>query len=461
MIAALANARVLVVARFCAYAAVVAETATSPNIPRTVALLDASHPPAHAAAFVDPASATLGWLATRIADVVAGAAGFGGLAFVTALALALTLAFVEWRARRAASPTVALGAALLGAACLLDVLHVGDGATSALFFAALLATFDMRGPQAIVAAFAVTALWCNLSPEGILAPVFAVVFAMGAIVDRAEKSERMHAQMLALCSALATLATPAFAAFPMDAWRAIALDNSLSDVLPGAPSVAAPLAYYAGLVLTIVVALAIGARGARSGDTFVFAFAAICAFSKGELVPFVGIAGAPVLAETATRIFKTLRAGIGSTKNVRTQCGISAAVVALVAGVVGGARLPGLATATAAAPYGVLARYAHDPARDGRLLCTKLAWCDVAERSYGFDVVADTRVPSAPDATIAAQRAIAGAKNGWRTKVRSLDVSAIFVDKRSGFATLLLADGWRPYGVDGSGALFVRTAATL
>jgi hypothetical protein len=461
MMRALANARVLVVARFAAYAAVVAEVTTAPDISRTIALVGDSGAHVRAPAFNDSASATLGWLATAIAAAVVRVAGLGGLGFVCALALALTLGLIEWRARRAGSPAIALCASLLGAACMIDAAHIGDGATDALCFAALLATFDLRGRAAIACAAIVTALWCNLAAEGILAPAFAVVFAMGGILERAEKAERTHAQLLAFASMLATLATPAFIAFPADAWRAISFDNSLSDLLPGAPAVTAPHAYFAGLVFTMVVALALGARGARAGDTLVFALAAICAFAKGEYVPFIGIAGAPLLAEAATRILKQTAAGRSDGSAFIAQCGLTAVLLAAVAGGVAGLRLPSLAAATAAAPYGVLGRYAHDPARAGRLLCTRPAWCDVAERTYGFDVVADSRVASAPDATIAAQQKIAGGKKGWHEKVRALDVGAIFVDRRSGFATLLRADGWHAYGTDGTGALFLRGTGAL
>jgi hypothetical protein len=266
--------------------------------------------------------------------------------------------------------------------------------------------------------------------------------------------------LLALFSLLPIFATPALAAFPGDAWFAVALDNALSDVLPGAPSVAAPIAYYAGMVLTIVAALAIGARGVRAGDTLVFGLAAIFGFAKAELVPLVGIAAAPLLAEAAARQFKQTAPVGGHARALSAQLVVPALCVAIVAGVVAAVRLPTLATATAAAPYGVLARYVREPGHTGRVLCTKLAWCDVAERAYGLDVVADSRIANAPDATIAAQRQIAGAKKGWVHEAHAFDVNAIFVDKRSGFATLLLADGWRPYGVDGTGSLFVRAAGT-
>jgi hypothetical protein len=460
MMRALADTRVLVVARFVAYAAVAAGAATAPDVPKTVALLGPTHPFAHAPAFVDSSSATLGALATAIADATFRVAGFGGLAFGTALALVLTLALIEWRARRAASPPLAFCAALLGAACLLDTVHVGDGAANALCFAALLAAFDLRGPRAIAGAALVTALWCNLSAVGIFAPIFAVIFAMGSILDRAEDARRRRTQLIALGCVIATFATPALFMFAPDAWRAVALDNGVGDVLPAVPAVAAPLGYYVGVVLTIVVALAIGARGARAGDTLVFGFAAICAFAKGELVPFVGIAGAPLLAEAATRAFARPAAGDRGARAFALSCALTATVVALAAGGIAAVRLPTLTQATAAAPYGALARYAREPAHGGRLLCTKLAWCDVAERTYGFDVLADSRVAIAPDATIAAQREIAGAKRGWDARARAFGVDAIFLDARSGFATVLRADGWQPHGTDGSGALFVRPAAT-
>jgi hypothetical protein len=407
-------------------------------------------------ALADPAAATLGWLGAAIARVTGTYAGIGGLAFATALVLVATFAIVESLARRVAPPLVAFAATVLAAVCSLDALHVGAGASEGFFFAALLAAFALPGYRAVAASAIVTALWCNASAAGILAPLFCVAFVLGAILDRSPRPERNRAILIAAASALATCATPAFARYPIDAWRAIALDNGLADLIAVAPAVSAPFAYYAGIVLTVIVALVVGARSARSGQTLAFVFALFLAFSQGAFVPFAGIAAAPVLAEAAARVFGLARPVLPGGRAFAALAAGAGLVVAIAAGVAASKRLPALAQAPAAAPFGVLARFAAGPDARGVLLCTKLAWCDVADRSYGVRVLADSRLASAPDTTIAIQRTVASAKKGWAAKARAAGIDAIFVTDKSGFATLLAAAGWRRVATDAPGAIFVR-----
>ena len=184
------------------------------------------------------------------------------------------------------------------------------------------------------------------------------------------------------------------------------------------------------------------------------------AFSKGAFVPFLAIAGAPILAESASRLFSFARAKSVPGPALPGVLAASALGVAIVVALFSTRSLPPIATLASTAPFGSLAPFARLPKSRGRLLCTKLAWCDVAERRFDIDVVADTRVAVARDSDIESQRAISGAKKDWDAKARAAGVDAIFVDVKSGFATLLAADGWKRFATDGTGVLFTRSGAT-
>ena len=202
--------RALAIVRVALYAGFAAGAAFSPDIPATIALLGPTHATLLTANTTpdDSAVATLGWMATWVATTLAGWFDFPGLAFANALAIAGTLALVEWRARRVSSPVVALAAAVIAAACSLEAVHIGGGAANGMFFAALLVALDFSGTAGLIAIAIVTALWCNVSAAGVLAPMFAIAYALGNMADRASRSERVRSQLAALVCALATLATP-------------------------------------------------------------------------------------------------------------------------------------------------------------------------------------------------------------------------------------------------------------
>ena len=448
--------RALAAVRFALYAAVAAGVTRAPDVAGTVGYLAPATVVAAPSTLSNAGSETIGWLATATATALARTAGTAGLVFATVLAILATLALVEWRVRRVASPALAFAGAALVAACSLDVLHVGGDVASEFFFAALLVALDLTGTAGLIAVALVTALWCNASATGIVAPMFAVVYALGGIADRASKNERIRSQIAALVCALATLATPAFAAYPWLAWRALNLDNAVNDLLPSTPYVTAPVGYQIGAILTIVVALAVGARAARTGSTFVFALAAFLGFAKGACVPFFAIAGAPILAESAARLTAFPRRPDGPARPFAYVLAATIAPIAFAVAALSVKTLPTIASVASMPPFGVLAKFASLPEPRGRLLCTKLAWCDVAERQYGIEVVADTRVAMADDAAIQTQRDIAHASKDWQAKARAIGVEAIFIDAHSGFATLLQADGWTQYAADDTGVLFVR-----
>jgi hypothetical protein len=460
--------RLRAIARVCIYAASAIAAAFAPNVPGAIALVGPSHASTDLGASLDPAARTIGWLSSFVADAFAHA-GFAGLAFATALTIAATFALVEIRARRSASAPFALAAVVLCAACSLDAVHVGGGAADGLFLAALLLALERGGTGGLGATALVALLWANASPAGLLAPVFACAYALGDYLDaRAEGAAQAAARSArgslarTLVAIAATCATPALLAYPLDAWRALSLDSSLNDLLPAVPSVAAPLGYRVGVVATMIVAFAIGARSARAGATCAFAIAAILAFAKGAFVPMIAIAGAPILAEATSAIFARANRGtMGGATPGRALAGFALVAfgTALASGLVAARRFPSLASALDVAPFGVLAKYARDPGPHRRIICTKLPWCDVAERRYGLAVFADTRIANASDAIVASQRAIASATGDWSATARKHEIGAIFLDRRSGLVRVLAARGWHAFAADGSGALWLREGA--
>jgi hypothetical protein len=452
--------RVLLVCRFALYAVIAAHIATTPERPATIGLLETTE--AAAPALIDPSSQTLGWLSHELARAIARTAGIGGLCFATSLTVLLTMALMEWRARTEGSRTGAFAATLIGATCLLDLTGVGDGVCDALCFAALLMALSVRGRVASVAIGVITALWCNLSVDGVLAPLVIVVYGFGRTLNSETATNPPPMGFTILASLIGTFCTPALLLYPIDASHAIANQNiQSSSVLTGlqlTPSVHS-FGWHAALLVIVAVFVALAVHGDNRRDSLIFALTIFCGVAQHVLIPFIGIAATPLLARSFSRMFEksqlieTVGARIGA-------YGVPAVVIALGAGQLARTHLPDLTTATVREPFRILGDYAHSTNRGGKIFCPNSSWCDVAEHRYGLAVLADSHVPSAPDSIVQALLDTDLLKKGWQRELERLNVQAIFLDRRSGLATVLAADGWQPFESSAQSSLLIRSATT-
>ncbi|MGH7729603.1 MAG: hypothetical protein ACREM2_12555, partial [Vulcanimicrobiaceae bacterium] len=405
-------------------------------------------------------SGALGWLGAVIGtELYRSLAGFGGLTFATGLTVVATLALVELRARLRTGPLLAVGAAILATLCFLDGLCVGGGASNWLVAAALLYVLEGPGFGAVLAASALTILWCNLSPQGILAPVLALAVALGATIDRRPLAVRRWAWFAVGGTALALFATPAGVAYPRLALGDLELFAGSHALLAHAPLLLAPGGFHIGVVALLSLGFVLGARRGRTADALLFAFGLILALADGTFVPLFGIAAAPALADAArTKLPALVSVAPGQRLADATVMLVSVALAAVLA-IDANARDIALEP-SAFAPYDLVEGLAAD-AHPHRLWCADLQVCSAAEAFAGpnLRVYADARVAALPPAVRDQQRAIVAMRPDWPSRLRATGADALLVPAPSPLATLLtLEPGWHATAGDAGYLLYRRTA---
>lgn len=400
----------------------------------------------------------LGWLSAAIAHTVFSASGLGGIAALSGASVVVALALVEFRARSRGGYVLSLFAGIAAAFGFLDVLHIGAGATNWVCAAALLLVLDRaRGAALVLGATAVSILWCNLAPQGILAPVLAALVALGRTIDRGARAPETRVEWLAvLGSALALLCTPAGIGFANAASWGAHLHRILSDVIPLAPYLMAPLSYY-GLFFAIVVAAAALGIARRNDDRLLLAAGLVLCLRDGATAPLLGIIAAPILAaslvENAPYLFASLPA------RARLADGLIASLTIVVALSIATAIHPRLQqTLESDVHYSLLQRYAADH-RPHRIVCSVVAWCDFTVALPGLRSLVDDRVERSNTATRKAQHDIARVQKGWQQDLASYRIDAVLTHRTDALAALLELDPrWTASDAQGDAILFEREA---
>jgi hypothetical protein len=426
----------------------------------------------------------LGWLGA-VLTWLAGRADSPATAFATC-ALALTaFLLVAARARRRAPARYALAAAALAALCAGDALREGGGIESAAFAAALYLVLERPGPRSAVLATLLAVLWCNVSPQGILAPALAGIAALSAQLERHPASDRRWAWIALAGTAGATLATPAGWSFAGLAVEALRIDRGLEGLVPYHPADVSAFAYRAGFTLAMLLGLTFGAGRLRAGDALLWIAATLLALANGAYLAVFGVLVAPLLAASAAELLTSAKtagtrtsAEPADTRTSPETAGTRTSAETAGAGgrsrnLMRGALVPAVAVlalslaGTAASRLrpavpveaAVLAQRLAADGRPHRLFCATIDWCSVAEAA-GAPLVSgymDGRVEVYPDVVRAEQLAIARLKATWRGQLESERVDAVLVRRDRSFSTLLAGrPGWRLADQTDSLALYVR-----
>ena len=402
----------------------------------------------------------IGWLGADAAYTIARLAGFGGLAAASGASVVLALALVELRARERAGYVLSLVAGIFAAFAFLDVMHVGGGATGWVCAAALLYVLDRaRGFALPVIAGGVTAVWCNLAPEGVLAPLLAALVAYGYSVDRRFTGRAVGDAWLAVAAcALATLCTPAGVAYLQLAPWAAHLHASAGQLLPLAPFTIAPRAYYGAFLATVLFGATLGVARGRAGDVLLLGAALLLTLRNGADAPLLGIIAAPIFAESFAAIapqFKT-----APPARERLADGLIAAIAFLLAislAFVSHARAQ--AQSLRIAPYGMLARYAADGSPH-TMVCSVVEWCDYAMLLPNLRPLMDGRLERADRSTRDGQHAIATVGTGWKRELARRGIDTVLTHRTDALAALLeLSPNWTVVDGDADVILFQREAA--
>ncbi|MFZ1126288.1 MAG: hypothetical protein WAN59_14205 [Candidatus Baltobacteraceae bacterium] len=385
----------------------------------------------------------LGRLGGVVAALVERAGGEPALALATAFAALAAFALIAVRASRVAGNVAGFAAAALAVLCSLDLLRPGGGMTNLAFAAALMLALDARTLLGAGLAALLAVVWCNAAPEGLLAAPLAAAWAFGSTLEGARGARLREAWLGAAGCALATLATPAGAAFPKLAYEALRLDRDLVALVPVHPVDVAPAAYRVGFTLVVLGALAFGAR-LRRAELPPLGFALLLALANGAFLPLLGAVAGPALA-CAARLPRAFCVAL-----------VSAAACAAV-----GVSLE-TDRANAGQPYELVAQLAAD-GTSHRLFCEPLEWCSVATAAAapGLRPFMDGRVAEDPPALRKMQRAIGRVNAGWRAEVSRARIDTFLVTRNEALATLLGLDPhWRRIASDERALVFVRAGGT-
>jgi hypothetical protein len=218
----------------------------------------------------DPVSWINGeWLFQLLLAMGQRAVGFAGLSVVNALFLGLTFTFIFLSAARESDQPLALAATALAFAGAWGRLDVRPStAATFLIAAAIVLLSKPRHARTIVAYAALTALWINIHPSALLAPLL-------ALLALRELSPRALA--LPLASAAALLVSPY-------GWRAVAAPIELTLFVGGGRFVNAewlpsPPALFPLLYLTVFIGVAaFAAARDRKAHLWRFAIFALLAY---------------------------------------------------------------------------------------------------------------------------------------------------------------------------------------
>ena len=394
-------------------------------------------------------SGGLGWLGAFGTELLSR---HGLASFATILAALVAFALVEMRARRAAGRIFALAAGALAAACAPGSLGVAGGIVSAAFAAAVAYVLERPGPRATASATALTVLWCNVAPEGLLAPLIALCLAAEATFGGRSLAERRWARAAFAGTALATLATPAFLAFPGLALEALRIDRALDGIVSLHPVDVAPIAYRVGFTLAVFAALALGLQRGREGSIPLLVFAAMLALANGAFVVVFGVLVAPLLAGSAAAAFpRAARLAGGS---MRGDLAVAGGLILLAVGL---GAYAGARPAPLPPGFELAARLAADGVPH-RLYCYNVDWCGQAlAGAPAVRVFMDGRIAAYPDAVRELQRDIVRLKGHWRKVLDDDRIDALLVRRDRPLATIVaLSPAWHVVASDPSTVLYER-----
>jgi len=400
-------------------------------------------------------SGGLGWLGALTVYVFS--LGSEAIArFVTIVATLATFALVELRARRAAGRVYALAAVALAAACALGELGIAGGIVTALFATGLAYLLERPGPRTVVAVTLLTVIWCNVAPQGLLAPAIAICLVAFKRVDPTDAvavAQRRWGRIACAATALAIFATPALFSYPLLAFEGLRVDRLLSGIVAYHPMDVAPLAYRLGFGLAVLAALATGTVRGREDRIPLLVFAAMLALANGAYVVVFGALAAPLLAASAVAAFGKL--GNQTLGSVRGDAVAGACVLAF------GALLAWHFGAGAAPPPGfaLAASLARD-SQPHRLYCANVDWCDAAlAGSPRVRVFMDGRVAAYPNTIWDAEHDTRTLKPHWRKRLDDFRVDTLLLQKDRAFATIIaMSGGWREVAGDASAVLYERRA---
>jgi hypothetical protein len=330
----------------------------------------------------------------------------------------------------------------------------GGGIETAAFAAGLTLLLARPSARSALLVFVLAVVWCNVAPQGLLAPLIAFPFALGYRFERQRSRDERRWSLVALtATAIATYLTPALGSYAEVAVEALRVDRTLGSIVALHPADLAPVGYHLGFTLAAVGALVVGVRRGAVSDALLVTIAILLALADGAYVSVFGVLAAPALARSAAALWpKTFARSVPETLGGAATALGAVVVAALVA-----------ATSVPPAPATAsTADLAHALAADGRphrLFCANLDWCDeaVALGAPNLRVFMDGRIAAYSSGVFAGQRDIALLKPGWRGELAAAGIDALMLRRdRAAVQIIGASPYWLRAGADRNAVLFVH-----
>ncbi len=397
------------------------------------------------------------WAFSILAAIAGTGAGFSLIALGSGLCVIATLVLVAKRAhRRHASPVATAAVTAMCGIALLESFGVRAQVIGWPLLALVLLLLDTDDGRAWYAV-PVVALWSNVHASALLAPAFAGLTAVGAILDGDRYTARSR---IALTFALlaATCINPF--GWNLATYALNVMHNPMrAAIIEWQPtSFIDPSFSFGALPLAVACAFA-GRRFARhTSDGLTLLASLWLMLSAGRNIGPFAIVAAPLAAPILDRFLERFRTENDQVLDEprRYRVLVTACVAIGVALVPALLFLPSRASAYFA-PRGALAALDRTPGSH-QLFCENFAWCSVALGSQRTRVFLDGRADPYPAHVWSDYLTIVNRKPGWRVVLVRDRINAIMARRNRPLATALSSDrAWRPLYRDVRYVVFVRT----
>ncbi len=386
-----------------------------------------------------------------------------GFALVTALCAVLAagaLLLVAWRARvRGAPDLFAALAGVLAALCLAGRLGVSLDPVGWICAAGFALALE-RKHGGITSALAILALWSFTQGGAPLGSLLALVALIGALID-ARRFDSAVREKAALAGAALIIGAVQLHGVPWHTYGphalyldALALGAQRDRLWNGGFSLQA-----ASFCALIVSAAWYGVRRRdRSADAIGFFAVALLAIIDARNLPYLGIIGAPIVADAAAGYYVDLRTYPRGSVRQYAAAFTAAAFAFIAVNTATQSKITALPQA-AEEPVSLLSALANDR-RPHTVLCEQPRWCDDAGGRFAdVQALMDDRAGITGTEQRRTQHDAVATRGDWRSELGRAGVDAVIAKEDANIVALLDSTGWRERANDGTRVLLLRGGA--
>jgi hypothetical protein len=372
--------------------------------------------------------------------------GYAIVAGLCAILAAATVLLVAWRTRmRGASDWHAALAAVLVALCLIPRWGVSLDPVGWACAAGFCLLLDRDDVASAINGIAVLVTWTVLQGGATLGALLAVI----ALADGTNR------RRILFTAAAVIIGVAQLHALPWHAYGAHAL--YLDSLLGGAQRDRIWSGGFSvpGLAFTAMLALAgwYGVkRRARAADAIAFFTLLLLSLGDARNLPYLGIVGAPVVADAVASFYVNVRTAPVTT--VRQHFVTFAACAIAFAAILAVTEPKVTIWPEAPGEPAVLLKKLGADSHAHRLLCTQPRWCDGVHLVFAqIHPFLDDRAGLASMRARRVQVDVVHASGAWRKELHRAGIDAIIAGNDEQVVALLASTGWRAEASDGTRVL--------